>query len=211
MKGKKLIVFILSIILIVFGIAGCTISLVFMNKINLFTGKIKQIDNINSSVKGGFESITAIAQNTSVATENMAASIKSARESLLAASKTADTSAEAIYSIAELTDFDILGVKPMADASEYFKIIGDNLKTLSASILETANSLQINEDDVLRIGINFKEVSIKLNAISTEINQTVSIISENSFIKLVNILTTYIVVLHLMFVIIGFSMILLIR
>ena len=141
----------------------------------------------------------------------MAASIKSARESLLAASKTADTSAEAIYSIAELTDFDILGIKPMADASEYFNIIGDNLKTLSASILETANSLQINEDDVLRIGANFKEVSVKLNVISTEINQTVSIIFENNFIKLVNILTTYIIVLHFMFVIIGFSMILLIR
>ncbi len=208
MNGKRVFVNILSLILIVFGIAGSVFSIVFMKKINLFTGNIKQIENINTSLKSGFESITVIAKNTGAATENMAASIKSARLSLEAASGTAASSADAIYSISKLTNFDILGFKPMAETGQYFNQIGDDLKTLSVSILATAEALKTNEEDLSRIGTNFEDVSLQLNTISGEISRTVSIVVQDNVLNLINILTIYITVLHFMFILIGFSLML---
>jgi hypothetical protein len=208
MNGKRVFVNILSLILIVFGIAGSVFSIVFMKKINLFTGNVKQIENINTSLKSGFESITVIAKNTGTATENMAASIKSARLSLEAASGTAASSADAIYSISKLTDFDILGFKPMAETGQYFNQIGDDLKTLSVSILATAEALKTNEEDLSKIGTNFEEASLKLNVISGEISKTVSIVVQDNVLNLINILTIYITVLHFMFILIGLSLML---
>jgi hypothetical protein len=208
MNGKRVFVNILSLILIVFGIAGSVFSIVFMKKINLFTGNVKQIENINTSLKSGFESITIIAKNTGTATENMAASIKSARLSLEAASGTAASSADAIYSISKLTDFDILGFKPMAETGQYFNQIGDDLKTLSVSILATAEALKTNEEDLSKIGTNFEEASLKLNVISGEISKTVSIVVQDNVLNLINILTIYITVLHFMFILIGLSLML---
>ncbi|HEX7560667.1 MAG TPA: hypothetical protein VF347_00580 [Candidatus Humimicrobiaceae bacterium] len=208
MNGKRVFVNILSLILIVFGIAGSVFSIVFMKKINLFTGNVKQIENINTSLKSGFESITVIAKNTGAATENMAASIKSARLSLEAASGTAASSAEAIYSISKLTDFNILGFKPMAETGQYFNQIGDDLKTLSVSIFATAEALKTNEEDLSRIGTNFKDVTLQLNTISGEISHTVSIVVQDNVLNLINILTIYITVLHFMFILIGLSLML---
>ena len=208
MGAKKVFVYFLSLILIVFGIAGSIFSIVFMQKANLFTGNVKQIETMNTSLKSGFESITAIAKNTGTATENMVTSIKNARLSLVAASETAASSAEAIHSIAKLTDFDILGFKPMQEAGQYFNQIGDDLKTLSASIFSTAESLKANEEDLSKIGTNFEEVSLKLNVISGEINRTVSIVAQDNILNLINILTIYITVLHFMFVLIGISLML---
>jgi hypothetical protein len=208
MSGKRVFVNILSLILIIFGVAGSVFSIVFMKKINLFTGNVKQIENINTSLKSGFESITVIAKNTGTATDNMAASIKSARLSLEAASGTAASSAEAIYSISKLTDFDILGFKPMAETGQYFNQIGDDLKTLSVSILATAEALKTNEEDLSRIGTNFKDVSLQLNTISGEISRTVSIVVQDNVLNLINILTIYITVLHFMFILIGISLML---
>ncbi len=208
MNGKRVFVNILSLILIVFGIAGSVFSIVFMKKINLFTGNVKQIENINTSLKSGFESITVIAKNTGNATENMAASIKSARLSLEAASGTAASSADAIYSISKLTDFNILGFKPMAETGQYFNQIGDDLKTLSVSILATAEALKTNEEDLSRIGTNFKDVTLQLNTISGEISHTVSIVVQDNVLNLINILTIYITVLHFMFILIGLSLML---
>lgn len=208
MGARKAFVYILSLILIVFGIAGSAFSIVFMQKVNLFTGSVKQIGTMNTSLKSGFESITAIAKNTSTATENMVASIKNARLSLVAASETAASSAEAIHSIAKLTDFDILGFKPMQEAGQYFNQIGDDLKTLSVSIFATAESLKANEEDLSKIGTNFEEVSLKLNVISGEINRTVSIVVQDNILNLINILTIYITVLHFMFILIGLSLML---
>ena len=179
-----------------------------MKKINLFTGNVKQIENINTSLKSGFESITVIAKNTGIATDNMAESIKSARLSLEAASGTAASSADAIYSISKLTDFDILGFKPMAETGQYFNQIGDDLKTLSVSILATSEALKTNEEDLSRIGTNFEEASLKLNIISGEISRTVSIVVQDNVLNLINILTIYITVLHFMFILIGLSLIL---
>jgi hypothetical protein len=208
MNGKRLFVNILSLILIIFGIAGSVFSIIFMKKINLFTGNVKQIENINTSLKSGFESITVIAKNTGTATDNMAASIKSARLSLEAASGTAASSADAIYSISKLTDFDILGFKPMAETGQYFNQIGDDLKTLSVSILATADALKTNEEDLSRIGTNFKDVTLQLNTISGEISRTVSIVVQDNVLNLINILTIYIAVLHFMFILIGLSLML---
>jgi len=208
MNGKRVFVNILSLILIVFGIAGSVFSIFFMQKVNLFTGNVKQIETMNTSLKSGFESITAIAKNTSTATENMAASIKNARLSLVAASETAASSAEAIHSIAKLTDFDVLGFKPMQEAGQYFNQIGDDLKILSVSIFSTAESLKANEEDLSKIGTNFEEVSLKLNVISGEINRTVSIVAQDNILNLINILTIYITVLHSMFILIGLSLML---
>jgi len=208
MNGKRVFVNILSLILIVFGIAGSAFSIVFMQKVNLFTGNVKQIETMNTSLKSGFESITAIAKNTGTATENMVTSIKNARLSLVAASETAASSAEAIHSIAKLTDFDVLGFKPMQEAGQYFNQIGDDLKILSVSIFSTAESLKANEEDLSKIGTNFEEVSLKLNVISGEINRTVSIVAQDNILNLINIQTIYITVLQFMFVLIGISLML---
>ena len=96
----------------------------------------------------------------------------------------------------------------MQEAGQYFNQIGDDLKTLSASIFSTAESLKANEEDLSKIGTNFEEVSLKLNVISGEINRTVSIVAQDNILNLINILTIYITVLHFMFVLIGISLML---
>ena len=53
MGAKKVFVYFLSLILIVFGIAGSIFSIVFMQKVNLFTGNVKQIETMNTSLKSG--------------------------------------------------------------------------------------------------------------------------------------------------------------
>ncbi len=208
MKARKVFVYVLSLVLIVFGIAGSAFSVVFMQKISQFTGNVKQIETINTSLKSGFESITTITKNTGIATTNMAESIKSARLSLEAAAGTSASSADAIYSIAKITNFDILGFKPMAETGQYFNQIGDDLKTLSTSILATAEALQTNEEDIARIGTNFDEMTVQLNVISGEISRTVSIVVQDNILNLINILTIYITVLHAMFILIGVSLML---
>jgi len=117
-------------------------------------------------------------------------------------------SADAIYSISKLTDFNILGFKPMAETGQYFNQIGDDLKTLSVSILATAEALKTNEEDLSRIGTNFKDVTLQLNTISGEISHTVSIVVQDNVLNLINILTIYITVLHFMFILIGLSLML---
>jgi hypothetical protein len=49
MNGKRVFVNVLSLILIVFGIAGSAFSVVFMQKVSQFTGNVKQIETINTS------------------------------------------------------------------------------------------------------------------------------------------------------------------
>jgi len=211
MGKKRIIVFIISIILILFGLSGTALSTFFILKANEFVGNLKQIENINTSIKGGFESITNIASNTHIATVNIASSIKNARESLIYASDTSKNSAEAVYSIADLTGFDIFGFKPLEDAGYYFTTIGDNLNMLSQKIEETADALQTNEKDVIKLGEDFKETSVKLNLISSELSQTTTLILENNFIKMVNIILSYMVILHFMFIITGIALITLTR
>lgn len=208
MSARRTFVNILSLILIVFGIAGSAFSVVFMQKVNQFTGNVKQIETINTSLKSSFDSITTITKNTGIATANMAESIKSARLSLEAAARTAASSSDAIYSIAKITDFNILGFKPMAETGQYFTQIGDDLKILSVSILATAIALQTNEEDLAKIGINFEEVSSTLTVLSGEISRTVSIVVQDNILKLINILTIYIIVLHAMFILVGLSLML---
>jgi hypothetical protein len=211
MGKKRIIVYLISIILILFGLSGAVLSTVFILRANEFVRNIKQIENINTSVKGGFESITTIAKDTHITTVNIAASIKNAKESLLFASDASKESAEAVYSIADLTDFDVFGFKPLEGASDYFITIGDNLNMLSQKIKDTADSLETNEKDIMKLGEDFKEVSVKLNLISGELDQTVNLILEDNFIKMIKIVLIYMAILHFMFIIIGIALITLAR
>ncbi|MBM3707381.1 MAG: hypothetical protein FJW69_03420 [Actinobacteria bacterium] len=211
MDKKRIIVFIISIILILFGLSGTALSTFFITKANEFVGNLKQIESINTSIKGGFESITNIASDTHIATVNIASSIKNARQSLQYAADTSKESASAVYSIADLTGFDIFGFKPLEEAGDYFTTIGDNLNLLSQKIEDTANSLQTNEKDVIKLGEDFKEASLKLNMISSELSQTTTLILEGNFIKMINIILIYMAILHFMFIIIGVALITLTR
>lgn len=209
MGKKRIIIFIISIILIFFGLSGTILTTFFIVRANEFVGNIKQIENINTSIKGGFESITTIAQYTHTTTINIASSIKNARQSLMYASDASKESAEAVYSIADLTDFDILGFKPLEDAGDYFTTIGNNLDMLSRKIKDTADSLEVNEKDVIKLGEDFKEASLKLELISSELSQTTTLILGDNLIKLANIILIYMAILHFMFIIIGAALIIL--
>lgn len=207
MFKKKLLVYLFAIILIFFGLAGILTSIIFAGKVKEFSASIKDIENINTSVSLSFEAITSVVKNTQTATENIAESINNAKDSLVSASKTASTSSEAVYSIAEITNFDILGYRPMEEASKYFILLGDNLLDLSQNINQTANSLDVNESDIKILGSDFEEIFSRLETISSEMENTMTFISSGNYSGLMNIAIIYIAVLHFMFLITGLALI----
>lgn len=200
---KPIILKIFAIILIVFGVAGIAASIAGIPVAKKYLKSINTIPEINESVVAGFSSVSGMITDVSATTKNVTQTLNETKRSLSNASLLSDQAADAFYQISKYVEFDILGYKPLEETSAYFNGIGDTLIELSSQISNTADSLDVNIQDVDKLSQDFVMISAKMDKVSEVSSKTLMLLPIESFLKVAYMLLIYIAVLHLMFVIIG--------
>lgn len=206
---KNVMVYFFSIILIIFGFVGAVFSFSAISLVAKYKIDIDSASELNSSIDGGVESISNLLSNTSTAMENVSVTVNEVKNSIVTASDLTYVSADAIYEIADLANFDILGFQPFGSSYEYFIVIGDSLKGLSGSIDKTVDSIGTNADDIEKIARDLEEASLKLNNAYGDLSKTVETFPDLGLKKVINYLLIYCGILNLMFVFMGASLLLL--
>ena len=196
---------IFAVILILFGVAGIVGSIAGIPIANKYLKSVNALPEINESVVAGFSSISGTITDVSTTTKNVTQTLIETKKSLSNASLLSDQAGTAFHQISKYVGFDILGYKPLAETSTYFNDIGDTLSELSNQISNTVDSLDVNIRDVAKLSQDFILISAKLDKVSEVSSKTMTLLPVGSFLKVAYILLIYIAVLHLMFVIIGLS------
>ena len=196
---------IFAVILILFGVAGMVGSIAGIPIANKYLKSVNALPEINESVVAGFSSISGTITDVSTTTKNVTQTLIETKKSLSNASLLSDQAGTAFHQISKYVGFDILGYKPLAETSTYFNDIGDTLSELSNQISNTVDSLDVNIRDVAKLSQDFILISAKLDKVSEVSSKTMTLLPVGSFLKVAYILLIYIAVLHLMFVIIGLS------
>ena len=202
---KILIIKFFAVILTLFGAAGMVGSIAGIPIANKYLKSFNTLPEINESVVAGFSSISGTIIDVSTTTKNVTQTLIETKKSLSSASSLSDQAGTAFHQISKYVDFDILGYKPLAETSTYFNDIGDTLSELSNQISNTVDFLDVNIRDVDKLSQDFILISAKLDKVSEVSSKTMTLLPIGSFLKVTYILLIYIAVLHLMFVIIGLS------
>ncbi|MBW3000075.1 hypothetical protein KY339_05375, partial [Candidatus Woesearchaeota archaeon] len=113
-----------------------------------------------------------------------------------------------LYTISDYVGFEVLGWSPFSSSYEYFVSGGDDLQELSYQLIQTANSLEVNAQDMERLGEDFADMSSNLDAVSTKFAQLLAF-PFSEFKGIITYLLIFIGILHLMFVFAGVNFLLL--
>ena len=136
---RRLILYIISVLLIAFGILGIVFSFVFIPKLSPVNLSNETLNTLTVSITEGFDSISLAMKNAAVATSDIAESVTSAKDSLETASVVTNDTSKAFNEMSKLVDFDILGLKPFESVYTYFRM---GAKALASS----QKTLQIQEN-----------------------------------------------------------------
>ncbi len=204
---KRLILYIISVLLIAFGILGIVFSLVFVPKLSPINLSNDTLNTLTVSITEGFDSISIAMKNASVATADIAGSVTTAKDSLETASIVTDDTSKAFREMSKLVDFNVLGLKPFESVYTYFQDGSESLGQLSKDLANTGKSLNANAGDIEQLGSSLADISVKINNLSVSFNKTASSVSLDQFSKIFDYLKIYISALHAMFILIGFSII----
>jgi len=206
---RKLIINIISIFLIIFGIAGIIFSFVFIPKLSPVNFDNQTLGNLNISISEGFDSITSAMNNASTAAIGISGSIESAKDSLETAAQVTEETSKAFSEMSKLVDFEILGLKPFESVYMYFQDGSESLIQLSKDLKNTGKSLKTNTSDIKKLGDNLSDISGKIENLSISYNNAASSVSLDQFNRVINYFKAYICILHAMFLLVGTSLMLL--
>ncbi len=205
---KSLIKYIFSIILILFGVSGCALSvtgLVYFKKNLSFT---REEADFGASLDKNILSVSDMMRDTSKGLENASLTLKQVEETLANAQELLGTSSFAFYDIAETINFEILGYRPLEKSYEYFIGVGDSLSLLSSDIGKTALYINTNSADLTKISKNIDDITVNINNTYKNFSGTFSDIANFNISSVFTCMLIYILVLHIMFVLIGLVLIL---
>jgi hypothetical protein len=205
-KSRQLFVAFFSIFLIFFGIAGSIVSFFAISFLDRYKVDDSTISEFSFAVEKGFDSISLTLDNAAIAAENIADSVVAAKDSLDSAATVTKQASDAFSEMAKLVDFSILGLKPFEGVTGYFSDTSQSLLSLSSDLLLTAESLAVNSEDILVLGADLGEASGSVKDISENISSTTNIFSFQEFYTFFNYLLIYLGVMHIMFVLIGISL-----
>ncbi len=205
-KRRQILVTFFSIFLIFFGIAGSIISFSAISFLDRYKVDDSTISEFSFAVEKGFDSISVTLDNAQVAAENIAESVVAAKDSLDSAASVTTQASEAFSEMAKLVDFSILGLKPFEGVTQYFSDTSLALLSLSGDLAVTADSLEINSQDIKILGADLGEASESVKEISKNISSTTNIFSFQEFYVLFDYLLIYLGVMHIMFILIGISL-----
>ena len=205
-KRRQLLVGFFSIFLIFFGIAGSIISFSAISFLDRYKVDDSVVNEFSFAVENGFDSISVTLDNAQVAADNIAGSVVAAKGSLDSAATVTKQSSDAFSEMGKLVDFSILGLTPFAEVSGYFSDTSQSLLDLSSDLLLTADSLAVNSEDIMVLGDDLGEASVSVKEISKNISSTTNIFSFNELYVLFDYLLIYLGVMHIMFILIGISL-----
>jgi hypothetical protein len=202
---KSKIVMIFSIIIIVFGVAGCAISsagIAVVRSLNIGS----EDSPFMSTVNGTLSTATSTIGNSSLALKNIAVTIEASKVSLSTASDMLINSSEALEEISDIMNFEIIGTKPLAGTSQYFVTIADDLEKLSGNIDSLSQSIGTNINDINRLSDNLGEISITLGNFSTSLSETTGTDLGFGIKSFLYATLIVMVALNIMFILIGSSL-----
>jgi len=208
---KNKIIALFSIIIIAFGItgcAGCLGGIYFVKKI--FTG-ISGSTQLISSASTSVESVNVLLDNSSTALSNVASTVENARVSLSGASDMLQSSSAALLEISELIEFEIIGIKPLAGISGYFRTMSEDLDGLSKNMMLMSDTVGTNVEDINEISEDIGSISVNLENFSATFFRNTSVLPDFGIRSLLYIIFSYIGILNLILVFIGFSLLVLSR
>jgi hypothetical protein len=209
MRGKKSkIVVIFSIIILLFGVIGCILSfggIYLVRNLNLGVSDSQIITTVSSSLG----SATKTLEDSSTALKNIAITVGAAKDSLGSASVMLLNSSEALVQIAETMNFEIIGIKPLEDTSQYFLSIADDLVILSGNIDNLSQSLGTNVGDINTLSTDLGDISTRLDNVSTSLSESTETGLGLGIKSLLYIILAIMGTLNIMFILIGSSLIIL--
>jgi len=206
---RRLIINVISVFLILFGIAGIIFSFVFIPKLSPVNFNNETIGSLNISISEGFDSITSAMNNASTAAVGISDSIESAKDSLETAAQVTEETSKAFNEMSKLVEFEILGLKPFESVYMYFQDGSKSLGELSKDLKNTGKSLGTNTSDIKKLGNSIADISGKIENLSVSYKNAAGSVSFEQFNKIINYFKVYISILHLMFLLMGISLMLL--
>jgi hypothetical protein len=202
---KNKIISLFSIIIIIFGLAGCIPcfgGIYYISKINIKNpGSVNLINTVDSSVK----SVNILLDDSSGALNNVAGTVQEAQYSLADASEMLKSSSLALAEVSGLIEFEILGIKPLAGISAYFKTMSEDAQKLSESLFDMSNSIGTNIEDINKISEDVGKISANLEVFSTSFSTTAGSIPDFNIRGLLYIVFIYLGILNIIFILIGIS------
>lgn len=207
MSPRKLaLIYILAIIMLVFGILGSAVFFGGMFAVRDFDIANLNFSSINDSVQDGVGSVNVLIKDTSSAMGNVSTTVREVKDTLTNVSILSRSASIATYGIAKSMNFEILTFKPLEGTVKYFNDIGDSLNSLADSIESTAGTIEKNADDIDKIADDMSDISVKIENASGSFSTTADSLPDFGFKKILYAFLAYAGLLHLMFVLIGISL-----
>ncbi len=211
-KDKKSIAILaIAIAVIIIGAIGCIFCIVGIVSVNNFELNLPDTTELTSAVKGGLDTASTLIGNLSVALKNGSETVSEAKGSLYNVRDIVDNTANAVHSIADSMDFNILGFQPLAGASEYFNKVAASIEELGGKIIDIADNIDVNTGDAEKIAENLEDLSLKLKDISNNFGSSLFMLPDFGFKRILYAVLTLFGALSLTFSLIGAGLILLNR
>jgi len=203
---KNKIISFFSIIIIIFGLAGCVPcfgGIYYISKINIKNpGSVNLVNTVSSSVK----SVNILLDDSSKALNNVAGTVQEAQYLLADASGMLKSSSLALSEVSGVIEFEILGIKPLAGLSAYFQTMSQDAGKLSESLFDMSQSIGTNIGDINKISEDVGKISANLEVFSTSFSTTAGTIPDFNLKGLLYIVFIYLGILNIIFMLIGVSL-----
>ncbi|MDZ7836699.1 MAG: hypothetical protein U5N58_01480 [Actinomycetota bacterium] len=102
-----------------------------------------------------------------------------------------------------MVGFEIMGLKPLGGAENYFTDIGNNMLGLSRELELVQDNLEINASDIDRMGVDLADISVELEDVSTKFNQTLDTYDIYGLVSILNYVLIYLGILNIIFILIA--------
>jgi len=200
---KKILITVFSIISILFGLCGAIFSFGGILVLDSYRQDFENIHNLSLSVAESIDEVAEALKNSDDTSEHIAESIRTTRSTLGYASEISYDSGLAFNEVAGIVGFEILGLRPLESAEEYFSSIGDNLVILSEELSVALENLETNASDIERTGRELVNISEELEKVSVLFNETIDSFDIYNLVSIVKYLLIYMGMLSIIFILNG--------
>ena len=199
---NKFIIF-FSIILILFGTIGGVASIVGIFVVNSYNNSFEKIQDLGLIIGESLELTSGMLENANTTSVHIAESIRTTKSTLNYTSVIIYDSGIAFEKMADLAGFEILGLKPMEAAEDYFKDIGNNMVGLSEELDKATSNMDTNASDLDKISGDLEIISVKLGDVAARFNNTINSFSVFNLVLVIKSLLVYLGIFHIVFILNG--------
>ncbi len=176
---------------------------------NIVGSNNAQTKNFLETVNESINSLISLLDNSSYALKNASYTITDAQNALIDASKIMKSTSISLNEVSKTIEFEILGVKPLAGVSNYFKSISKDMAKFSENLEKMSTSIGLNVEDLKKLSEDIDKISLNITIANNSFNKSINLIPNFSFINILYIVLSYLFVLNIIFILIGISLIVL--